>query len=400
MVLVVDDDEFQSEMISAQLAELGWRDVLLAQSGEMALEHFARHQQNIDVIICDLSMPVMDGLVLMRHLAQRGFAASFILLSGVHDEILNSAAGLAIAHHLDLLGVMNKPCDPERLRELLAGRQPRTRGLLPQRIDQALTPQRLQQALDRAEFTPWYQPKVNMDSHTTQSVEALARWPQESGGMIGPGLFIPAIEAAGLSDALFFGMVRQILHDLAIWRAQGMPIQAAINMSMDTAQNLSMPERLLQLVKAAGLQPADLIIEVTESKLMAERTLAMEALTRLSMMGFVLSIDDFGTGYSSLSQLVDLPFKELKIDASFVQRASTERKAEAILRISLTIGQNLGMSVIAEGVETLEQLEFLRACGGTVAQGYHFSRPLAFAACTQWLEREAMHARQCVPPTA
>ena len=171
-----------------------------------------------------------------------------------------------------------------------------------------------------------------------------------------------------------------------------MLIKAAINMSMDTAQNLSMPERLQQLVEAAGLQPQDLIIEITESKLMAERTLAMETLTRLSMMGFILSIDDFGTGYSSLSQLVDLPFKELKIDASFVQRASTERKAEAILRISLTIGVNLGMSVIAEGVETLEQMEYLRQCGCAVAQGYHLSRPLTLPACTAWLEREAVNA--------
>ena len=388
MVLVVDDDEFQLEMISAQLSTLGWPDVLLANSGENALEQFARHGQNIDIIICDLSMPGMDGLVLMRHLAQRGFAASFILLSGMHDEILNSAAGLAIAHKLDLLGVMSKPCDPERLSELLASRQPRVDGLSAQRVEQALTPQRLQQALNRKEFIPWYQPKVNIDSNQTVSVEALARWPQESGGMIGPGLFIPAIEASGLSDELFFSMANQVLHDLARWHAQGLVIKAAINMSMDTALNLFMPERLKTMVEAAGLQPPDLIIEVTESKLMAERTLAMETLTRLSMMGFILSIDDFGTGYSSLGQLVDLPFKELKIDARFVQRAATERKAEAILRISLTIGLNLGMSVIAEGVETLEQMEFLRACGGTVVQGYYVARPMPFSACTEWMQRE------------
>jgi EAL domain-containing protein (putative c-di-GMP-specific phosphodiesterase class I)/FixJ family two-component response regulator len=388
MVLLVDDDEFQLEMISAQLTTLGWSHVLLANGGDAALEQFERHGQNIDVIICDLSMPGMDGLVLMRHLAQRGFAASLILLSGMHDEILSSAAGLAVAHKFDLLGVMSKPCDPARLSELLASRQPRVDGLSPQRVEQALTPQRLQQALRGCEFIPWYQPKVNVDSNTTVSVEALARWPQESGGMIGPGLFIPAIESAGLSDELFFSMANQVLRDLASWRTHGLSIKAAINMSMDTAMNLSMPERLEKMVDAMGLQPQDLIIEVTESKLMAERTQAMETLTRLSMMGFVLSIDDFGTGYSSLGQLVDLPFKELKIDARFVQRAATERKAEAILRISLTIGLNLGMGVIAEGVETLEQMTFLRACGGTVVQGYYVARPMPFAACSEWMKRE------------
>jgi EAL domain-containing protein (putative c-di-GMP-specific phosphodiesterase class I) len=348
---------------------------------------FDQHGTQIAVIISDLSMPGMDGLVLMRHLALRGFGAAFILLSGMTDEILHSAAGLAQAHKLDLLGVLSKPCSPERLREMLARIQPRNGSLNPQRVEAALTPQHLAQALATGEFVPWYQPKVDLRNGKTVSAEALARWPLESGGMIGPARFVPAIEAAGMSDKLFFAMTQQVLRDLVSWRAQGILIKAAINMSMDTALNLSMPEYLNQLVDAAGLTPSDLIIEVTESKLMLERALAMETLTRLSLMGFVLSIDDFGTGYSSLAQLVDLPFKELKIDASFVQRASTEPKAEAMLRISITIGLTLGMDVVAEGVETAEQMEFLRRCGGTVVQGYFLARPMPHAACTEWLRR-------------
>ena len=387
LILVVDDDEFQLELLQLQLAALGHGEVLLATGGDEALAQFERHGTQISVIISDLSMPGMDGLVLMRHLAQRGFSASFILLSGATDEILSSAAGLAQAHHLDLLGVMSKPCAPERLRELLIARQPRSVGLSAKRIEAALTPQRLTQALTADEFIPWYQPKVDIHSGETVSVEALARWPVEAGGMIGPGRFVPAIEAAGLADELFFAVVRGVLADLASWRGQGIMIKAAINMSMDTALNLAIPEQLLRLVQTSGLHPADLIIEVTESKLMVERTLAMETLTRLSLMGFVLSIDDFGTGYSSLVQLVDLPFRELKIDGSFVQRASSERKAEAILRISVTIGLTLGMSVVAEGVETAEQMEFLRSCGGTIVQGYHLARPMPFAACSAWLRR-------------
>jgi len=386
-ILVVDDDEFQLQLIGAQLSALGWNDVILVSSGDAALNAFERHGTRITVIISDLSMPGMDGLVLMRHLALRGFGASFILLSGMTEEILHSAAGLAQAHKLDLLGVLSKPCSSDRLGEMLARIQPRGGALNPQLMEAALTPQHLAQALAAGEFVPWYQPKVDMHSGKTVSAEALARWPLESGGMIGPARFVPAIEGAGLSDQLFFTMAQQVLRDLTIWRAQGIAIQAAINMSMDTALNLSMPEHLNQLVEAAGLVPSDLIIEVTESKLMMERALAMETLTRLSLMGFVLSIDDFGTGYSSLVQLVDLPFKELKIDASFVQRANTEPKAEAILRISITIGLTLKMGVVAEGVETAEQMEFLRSCGGTVVQGYHLARPMPMAAFTEWLQR-------------
>jgi len=113
--------------------------------------------------------------------------------------------------------------------------------------------------------------------------------------------------------------------------------------------------------------------------------LAMETLTRLSLMGFTLSIDDFGTGYSSLVQLIDLPFGELKIDGSFVQRASHEHKAQSMLKIAILLGHSLGMQVTAEGVETTEQLEFVRANGGQVVQGYHFAKPMPWAACTDWL---------------
>jgi EAL domain-containing protein (putative c-di-GMP-specific phosphodiesterase class I)/FixJ family two-component response regulator len=387
MILVVDDDEFQLQLIGEQLRVLGWGAVILASNGDEALVAFERHGASIAVIVSDLSMPGMDGLVLMRHLAMRGFGAAFILLSGMTEEILHSAAGLAQAHKLDLLGVLSKPCSPDRLGEMLARIQPRNGSLSQQRVEAALTPQHLAQALAAGEFIPWYQPKVDLRSGNTVGAEALARWPLESGGMIGPARFVPAIEAAGLSDQLFFAMARHVLRDLSRWRAQGIAIKAAINMSMDTALNLSMPEHLNQMVESAGLTPSDLIIEVTESKLMLERALAMETLTRLSLMGFVLSIDDFGTGYSSLAQLVDLPFKELKIDASFVQRARTEPKAEAMLRISVTIGLTLGMGVVAEGVETAEQMEFLRSCGGTVVQGYFLARPMPHAACTEWLQR-------------
>lgn len=388
MILVVDDDEFQRELIGMQLAGFGWNNVRFASNGDEALVQLDTHGHKISVLITDLSMPGMDGPVLMRHLAQRGFAAEIILLSSLQDEILSSAAGLASAHGLSIIGVLSKPCSPNQLHGLLTNLHPRTASASTVNAVEILTPERLAAALAAGEFIPWYQPKVDIRSGKTVGTEALARWPQAAGGIISPASFIPAIEDAGLADELFFLMVRQVVADMVIWRKQNLQIKTAINMSMDSALNLEIPEHLCQLVNAAGLHPSDFVIEITESRLMVERYLAMETLTRLSLMGFTLSIDDFGTGYSSLIQLTDLPFRELKIDGSFVRRASTERKAQAILRISILIGANLGMDVIAEGVETAEQLEFLRSCGGTIIQGYQIARPMPFSTCTEWLHRK------------
>jgi len=255
-----------------------------------------------------------------------------------------------------------------------------------------LSPERLRLALANNEFLPWYQPKVHAHTGIAEAVEALARWPRAGGGSVGPNQFIPAIENAGLADELFYAIARQVIRAVKQWRGQGLALKAAINLSMDSALNLDMPEQLQALVRAGGLQPRDFIIEVTESRLMVERSLAMESLTRLSLMGFKLSIDDFGTGYSSLVQLIDLPFSELKIDGSFVRRASQEEKAKTILRIAALLGQNLKMDVTAEGVETLEQLEQVRDYGCSTVQGYYFAKPMPFDACSQWLVAQQQSA--------
>ena len=389
MILVVDDDEFQRDLIGMQLTGMGWEHVLLAASGDEALAQFDIHGNAISAIISDLSMPGMDGLVLMRHLAQRGCRAGIILLSGVPQETLNSASGLADAHGLNILDCLSKPCAPDRLRELLAQLHPQRGPGSQAVVNQMVTAERLESALGANEFVPWYQPQVDLNSGTTVGVEALARWPSEAGGSIVPAIFIPALEAAGLVDELFFSIARQVASDLARWREQNLHFRAAINMSMATAHNLALPELLGQLVNEAGLRPADFVIEVTESQLMVERTVALETLTRLSMMGFVLSIDDFGTGFSSLVQLIDLPFRELKIDGSFVQRAERGSKAQTVLHIAVLLGASLDMDVIAEGVETPEQLEFVRTAGGMTIQGYHVARPMPFAACTEWLVHSA-----------
>ena len=176
MVLVVDDDNFQLDVLGQQLSNLGWNRVLFAPSGEAALQLYDLHQADIRLIMSDLSMPDMDGLVLMRHFARRQLDAAIILISGVSDEILNSAAGLASAHGLHLLGVLSKPNTLESLEALLLKLDvPATERQLNHAA--ALSPERLRDALAQGEFVPWYQPKVHAGTGQALAVEALARWP-------------------------------------------------------------------------------------------------------------------------------------------------------------------------------------------------------------------------------
>jgi len=203
-ILLVDDDEFQRDVIGAQLASLGWHDVVYAENGEAALARYAEQGHHIDLLITDLSMPDMDGLVLMRHLVEQKFVAPVVLLSGVNDEILGSAAALATAHGLNILGVLPKPCDPQALADVLSHLNDLTAATGRTTQAETLTPARLALALAQNDFVPWYQPKIDVRSGKAMGVEALARWTPAGGASISPARFIPSLEAAGLIDGLFF----------------------------------------------------------------------------------------------------------------------------------------------------------------------------------------------------
>lgn len=216
-------------------------------------------------------------------------------------------------------------------------------------------------------------------------MEALARWQLPDGAMISPAQFIPAIESHRLADALFDSMLRQVLDDLARWRAADRFFKISVNLSMDSAHDLGLPDRIDALLDKYIIPADQLIIEVTESRLMSDKSKAIETLSRISLKGIALSIDDFGTGYSGLSQLAALPFAELKIDGSFVQRASFDSKAMAILKSTVTFGRSLGMEVVAEGVETIDQLDMLRSLGAGQMQGYLIARPMSAQNLEIWL---------------
>jgi EAL domain-containing protein (putative c-di-GMP-specific phosphodiesterase class I)/CheY-like chemotaxis protein len=386
VILIVDDDPLEREIVADDLKSLGFNNILYAASGAEALSLIK--SGTVTTLLTDIMMPGMDGPQFLRQLAEVGCKARVVLISGVSNDIMNSIGTLGRSHGLNLLGYIHKPTTPVALkamlqREVTAPKATGTKQVAPQ-LD--LSAGRLRDALNQAEIHPWYQPKVDIEHLRLTGVEALARWRFPDGKLISPAEFIPAIEALGLADELFFCILEQVLKDLRRWRAAGRYFKVSVNLSMDCAFKLDLPERIDVLLEKYDIPPDQLVVEVTESRVMSDSARAMETLTRLSLMGAALSIDDFGTGYSNLVQVANLPFGELKLDGSFVQKIDTDSKADAILRGTIVLGRSLGMDIVAEGVESFGQLDWLRNNGADVAQGYLLARPMAVGPFDTWLQ--------------
>lgn len=230
-----------------------------------------------------------------------------------------------------------------------------------------------------------YQPKVALSDGDCASVEALLRWSHPAMGTISPGEFIPVIEATSLARATTEWVLGAAMRQMAIWRQDGIALQVAVNVSAVNLEEPDFCERVLMLLQRHGLPPASLAIELTESALMRNPKMAQATLERLGRAGVQLAIDDFGTGYSSLSYLQSLPANVVKIDQSFMRNLGQDERRRALVGTMIKLSHDLGHKVVAEGVETVEVEEILRAAGCDEVQGYLHARPLAPNALAEWL---------------
>ncbi|TPG93887.1 EAL domain-containing protein [Pseudomonas caspiana] len=247
----------------------------------------------------------------------------------------------------------------------------------------------LRRGLDRGELFLDYQPQVSLSTGKIMGVEALVRWRHPVRGLINPDEFIPFAELTGIIGSLTQYVLNLALCQVRTWADAGIWMQVAVNIS---SRNLLDEKLVIQITDLLGrykLDPNLLVIEVTESAIMLDSYLARTILKQLHSMGIRIAIDDFGAGYTSLAQLKDLPISELKIDKSFVLSMQDDQADELIVRSIIDLGHNLGMKVIAEGVETADVFSALGAFSCDMAQGFHVCRPITAEAFTQWYEERA-----------
>jgi diguanylate cyclase (GGDEF)-like protein len=243
----------------------------------------------------------------------------------------------------------------------------------------------LRKALDREELLLHYQPRVDVRSGQIIGAEALMRWQHSERGFVPPGTFIPIAEETDLITSLGEWALRTACRQNSAWQTAGSrPVPVSVNVSSKQFRAGSLLEAIRGALQASGLEGAHLVLEVTESLLIEDPEATLEMLRRIKEMGLKISVDDFGTGYSSLSYLKGLPLDELKIDRSFVNGVPTDADDVAIVTAIIAMAHSLGLTVVAEGVETEEQLAFLAERGCDEYQGFLFSRPLP---ASEWTAR-------------
>jgi diguanylate cyclase (GGDEF)-like protein len=234
------------------------------------------------------------------------------------------------------------------------------------------------------EFFLVYQPQIDMDSGRACGVEALLRWRDPERGVIGPNEFIPIAEESGMIQALGARVLRDACRQVMIWHRHNMLLRLAVNLSVQQLQHDSWLSIVDDALKSSGMPARYLDLEITESVIITHPDKAVATLIRLNQMGVSITVDDFGTGYSSLSYLARLPIQGVKIDQRFVHGLEKNRSDEAITQAIIALSHSLGLRVIAEGVETVAQYEFLKSHGCEEAQGYLISRPLEEPALREW----------------
>lgn len=245
----------------------------------------------------------------------------------------------------------------------------------------------LRRAIQNKEFLVHYQPRVSVDSLEITGVEALVRWQHPQLGLISPAEFIPLAEDTGLIVPLGEWVLRTACLQNKAWQAQGFaPIQMAVNICARQFHDEDLAQTVIRILDETRLAPEHLELELTESSIMQNAGFAASVLSRLKGMGINISIDDFGTGFSSLASLKRLPIDALKIDKSFVSDATTDPDDAALVMAIITLAHNLRLKVIAEGVETEEQLRFLHLLRCDEIQGYLFSKPLPADALVSLLD--------------
>ena len=310
---ILDDDEQYAHLLAELATNAGW----VAKAEQDPLIFLENDLSKVKVLVLDLNMPEMDGIEVIRLIAERKFNVTLILISGFDARVLHSAQQLAEAHNLKVAASLTKPVPNNEFLKVLDSldiHESYDKGIVKKDV---LTVEELERAIKNDELILYYQPQINIKTGKLSGVEALVRRLHPEKGMIFPDQFIYLAEESGLIGALTERVIYIAVRQNKEWHDNGFDTVISVNVSADNILNLNLPEKLKKLTNQYDVSAENITLEITESAVMGELTASLDVLNRLRMKGFPLSIDDFGTGYSSLSHLYQAPFTELENRSKF-----------------------------------------------------------------------------------
>ncbi|MFT7091198.1 MAG: EAL domain-containing protein (putative c-di-GMP-specific phosphodiesterase class I)/ActR [Candidatus Azotimanducaceae bacterium] len=387
-ILLVDDDDFMLDVVEETLRQIGIEKNARCTGSMEALAHIKNSPEPTQLMICDLNMPGMDGIECMRHLSELNYKGGVIILSGSDERLLNTVGSLLLEHNLNYIGSLKKPVDKEALIALMLKLTdvPTSDGGSYGAL-QILSVDKLSAGLKTECIEPFFQPKISAFDQNVLGAECLLRWRDSEYGLISPLAVIPVAEAHGLIDKLTLVVFTKAMEHLSDWTRQGHALTVSVNVSMDNLKHLDLPDVLAAIARNLDVNPNQVILEITESRLVGNLASCLEIISRFRLLGFGLSIDDFGTGYSSMEKLKQMPFTELKVDRAFVCNAASDPVARAIFQSSVDLGHALNMTVVAEGAETKEDWDLVVAMGCDQLQGYVVAKPMSPENFIDWKTR-------------
>ena len=379
-IVAVDDDRRILRVLKRACETVGYEvhSVLDAEFFESSFQVFEP-----SLVFLDLSMNNIDGVELLRFIAKQRRDTAVVVTSGVDERVLEAAHSLGLSLGIRMLEPIRKPlivADVRRRLKMFRD-QPQIAA-----VPATISASELQHALTEGLLDVCYQPMVNLTTREVVCIEALARLRKPGSGVHLPEQFIPTAEQSGLIDTLTFGVLDRALSDLSSLHGQSPELQVAVNISPMMLCDTTLPERIEGLLSAHQVAPQRLVIEVTETTAPDDRQRMADTLSRLRLKGIRLALDDFGTGFCSLGQLYEFPYETLKLDKKFAMRAESNADAASMIRSSLDLARSVGLTVVAEGIQSEETMRWLDRLGCDVGQGFHISPPLSIQALLDWLE--------------
>jgi len=376
LLLALDDELKMGQFVGRVARKLG----IDAEVTTSVSDFRGRFEHRLpDAIVLDLQIGNRDGIEQLRFLSDKGYREPIILMSGLDDRLLAAARQIGEGLGLQIAAVLHKPV---RVAELS--------GILSELRSKSWSPsaEELSNGICAQELTLDLQPIVEAKGTRVLGAEALVRWNHPEQGRISPDRFIPLAEHNDeLIDKLTMWVIREAGRLHHFLTDAGLAVPIAINVSRRNLRDLQFPDRIQEVLTQLGLTSSAISLELTETTAFDDPLRTLDILSRLRIKGFALAIDDFGTGYSSLKLLRQLPFSTVKVDRSFVADMTRAHDSYSIVKSVIDLARNMGLSTVAEGVESAEAAAALVELGVDAMQGYFFSRPLSVEQLCAWLRQ-------------